>query len=104
MFEVYRDKDSVTVGLYHQLLQQEGIDCLLRNWSSSHIVEIPIPEMYPNLCVFTSEDYQKARKIITDYQDGGYIRYPDWVCQQCGESVAGNFAECWSCQSPMSDD
>lgn len=70
MFEVYRDIDTVKVGLYDSLLQSAGIETMVRNWNAvSMTTEVPIPVMYPNIVVFTEEDAELARQIIAEAQE-----------------------------------
>jgi len=67
MIEVFRDISCARVGLYDSLLQSAGIKTMVRNWNAvSMTTEIPIPAMYPNICVFTEEDAEAAREIIAE--------------------------------------
>ncbi|MGE9295178.1 MAG: DUF7577 domain-containing protein [Puniceicoccales bacterium] len=102
LFEVFRDIDSARVGLYDGLLRSEGIKTLLRNWNAvSMTTEIPIPVMYPNICVFSREDCAKAKEIIDQAQSESPSDGPDWQCPACGSMNEATFAECWSCQAPF---
>lgn len=102
MIEVYRDWDYSKVGMLEGLLKAEGIPTFLRNQNAvTMTTEIPIPVMYPNLCVLNAEDVERANEIIQaftnrDDSDEG----PDWNCSSCGEGNGSNFSECWSCQTP----
>lgn len=101
MFEVFRDIDSVRVGMFNGILNNAGIKTELRNWNSiSMTTEIPIPVMYPNICVYTKEDYVAAKKIIQGIQDDDTSDLPDWNCANCGESNEAEFSECWRCETP----
>ena len=51
MFEVFRHWDTATVGLVNSLLEEAGLQTVLRNWEGSNIVEVPIPVIYPNIFV-----------------------------------------------------
>ena len=100
MYEVFRDWDSAKVGLVDQLLKSEGFNTALRNWTGSNITSIPIPDMFPNVCVLTREECVRARKIVTDYFDAQPKAMQEWLCPNCGEKVDGVFSECWACQVP----
>jgi hypothetical protein len=66
------------------------------------VVEIPIPEFYPNLCVLNDEDYEAAWTIIRDaLEKEKECPGEDLQCGQCGEMNPGNFAECFACQHPL---
>ena len=100
MYEVFRDWDSAKVGLVDQLLKSEGFNTALRNWTGSNITEVPIPDMFPNVCVLNHEDFVRARKIVTDYFQAPPQASEEWECPKCQEKVDGIFSECWSCQAP----
>jgi hypothetical protein len=99
MYEVFRDWDSAKVGLVDQLLKQAELDTVLRNWTGSNITSVPIPYMFPNVCVLTEEDCARARKIVVDYFNAESERQEAWQCPNCGETVDGVFSECWACQT-----
>lgn len=103
MYEVYRDRDSTKVGLFNGLLKDSGIETMLLNWSGSNITEIPIPTLFPNICVFTKADFSKAIEIIRNFENPDTSGLEDWTCPNCGEENGGNFSECWSCQTPVSE-
>ena len=100
MHEVFRDWDSAKVGLVDQLLKSEGIDTVLRNWTGSNITDVPIPDMFPNICVLSNEDFVRARKIVTDYFNAQPQANQEWECPKGAEKVDDVFGECWSCQAP----
>ena len=101
MIEIYRDPDFSKVGLYQGILEDAGIETELRNRNSvTMTTSIPIPSMYPNLCVYSEEDAVRAKEILTAYAEtADAVVGPDWVCAVCGETNEGNFTECWSCQA-----
>jgi len=102
MIEVYRNRDYAIVGLIDGLLQSEGIATLLRNRNAvSMTTEIPIPVMFPNICVFNPDDAPRAREIIQAYFESSEAdsEKAPWHCPKCDQPNEGNFSECWSCQS-----
>ncbi len=105
MKEVFRHHELIRVSHFRDLVEAAGIPTMLRNEHLVHgVIEIPIPEFYPNLCVMNDADYEAAWKIIdahiaNEKSDHG----PDLICPKCGEKNPGNFAECFSCQSPLGD-
>jgi hypothetical protein len=100
MHEVFRDRDSAMVGLLDGILKESGIKTILRNWTGSNITEIPIPIMYPNICVMDDADFEEAKRIISEYKDAVPEDLPEWLCLKCGSRVDGYLSECWSCQTP----
>ena len=99
MHEVFRDLDSAKVGLVEGLLNEAGIATVLRNWTGSNITEIPIPAMYPAVCVMNATDVAEARRIIDEFFSAPADTAPAWTCLTCGSTVDGFLTECWSCQA-----
>lgn len=101
MIEIYRDHDFSKAGLYQGMLEDAGIETVLRNRNSvTMTTAVPIPSMYPNICVYTPEDATRARELLAVYAESASVEAAaDWKCALCGESNEGNFTECWSCQA-----
>lgn len=100
MIEIFRHHDFSKVGLYQGILEDVGIETVLRNRNSvTMTTSVPIPSMYPNICVHTEEDALKAKEILEAYAGSSPEGQADWECAVCGESNEGNFTECWSCQA-----
>jgi hypothetical protein len=101
MIEIYRDTDFSKVGLYQGILEDAGIETILRNRNSVTLAgEVPIPSMYPNICVNTEADAVRAKEIIAAYTESDSEDVgPDWTCAVCGETNGGNYMQCWSCQA-----
>jgi len=103
MKEVYRHHEYIRVSYLRDLVEAAGIPTMLRNEDLVHgVVEIPIVEFYPNLCVMNDEDYKEAWEIVNrvieaEKQSPG----EDLICPKCSEANPGNFEECFSCQSPL---
>jgi hypothetical protein len=97
MLEVFRHWDTATVGLVNSLLEEAGVQTVLRNWEGSNIVEVPIPVIYPNICVLNGEDYARAKEMIEAYMNGPTAEGQEWVCTKCGESIGQQLSECWNC-------
>ncbi|NCZ63729.1 MAG: hypothetical protein EBY62_08025 [Cellvibrionales bacterium] len=99
MHEVFRHWDTSTVGLVNGLLQDAGIMTVLRNWDACNITEIPIPAIYPNVCVLRKEDSGRAKEIISAFRKSSETTGDPWICHECGEQVESNFLECWQCST-----
>lgn len=103
MKEVFRHHEYIRVNQFRDMVEAAGIPTMLRNEHLVHgVVEIPIPEFYPNLCVMNDDDYEEAWTIIRDALEAEKNQPDeDLKCPQCGEMNPGNFAECFSCQSSL---
>ncbi|MEM8868581.1 MAG: DUF2007 domain-containing protein [Verrucomicrobiota bacterium] len=99
MKEVYSHYDSSIVGLLNGILNESKIPTILKNWTGSNIIEIPIPCLYPSIHVLNDSDAHEAKQIIQDYLDSEPEVQPDWECSNCGAGVDGFLSECWKCQS-----
>ena len=101
--EVFRERDFTRVDLLRQVLESHGIKCMVRNegLATSGLTEIPIPEFFPNLCVFR-EDAEEALKILTHYieQEHRQSLGSDWKCEKCTETNPSSFDLCWQCSEP----
>jgi hypothetical protein len=105
MKEVFRHHEFIRVSLFRDRVEAAGISTMLRNEALVHgVVEIPSPEFYPNLCVMNDEDYQEAWEIIHKMiEEEKVIPGDDLICPRCGEKSPSNFGECFSCQTPLTD-
>jgi hypothetical protein len=101
LFEVFRDRDHTKVGMIQGILEAYGIRTMMRNRNSvTMTTEIPIPDMFPNVCVFSHEDLKKSKQLLEIMGSETDVSRSDWTCVACGESNEGGFGECWSCQTP----
>lgn len=92
-------------GLFKDLLEKEGIVCLLRNEQlSAALGEIPFGECYPELWVVDTDVYPRARLLLDGWLKGADPAVADWICSGCGETLAGNFSACWACGKAFSAD
>jgi len=105
MKEVFRNADSVLVGLYQSILGDAHIQTFVRNANTQQSLVagwltaiFPLPLFFPTLCVVNDEDYEEAMKILRGLSEGSSVTNAEWTCQNCGESVPGNFTTCWKCQ------
>jgi len=99
MFEVYRHHDTARVGLIDGILKDSGIETFLKNWAGSNITEVPIPAIYPSVCVLNEADIPIANNVITEFLETKKVEADNWICGSCGEEVDGFLSECWSCQN-----
>jgi hypothetical protein len=84
-------------GLFKELLEKEGINCLVRNEQLfAALGEIPFLECAPELWVVDDEVWPRARHLLEGWlksEEGA----PPWSCPACGEALEGQFGACWSC-------
>lgn len=103
MIEIYRNRDSATVGTLQSLLESEGIRTYLRNEHVSGTT-VAVPEVFPALCVMDAADVKRGVELVR-----GYIEVPsgesgpELTCPKCGEKSPGTFAACWNCGAQIAE-
>ncbi len=79
MKELYRERDYSIVGYHQSILEAEGIPTIVRNRDLVGMTtEVPIPDMFPALCVVDDADYERALEILKEAAppEGGRQEYP----------------------------
>jgi hypothetical protein len=103
MKEVSAHHDPTVVGLHKSILEQAGIDCFIRNESTSAslgagmlgLVQSPVFD--PVLCNVDDTRYNEAMALLKSATTPAPVTRADWQCPTCGELVPGNFDACWNC-------
>lgn len=103
MKEVFRNADSALVGLYQSILTDAGIPSFVQNANTQQSLVAglataiaPLPQFFPTLSVLNDDDYDEAMTILREIKEAPQTD-AEWTCQQCNESVPGNFTSCWNC-------
>jgi hypothetical protein len=95
---IFNYSDRPQAGLLKEILDHEGIECVLRNDQlSSAIGEIPFVECYPELWVIDDEAFPRAQVFLKSWLESDLGTSDPWVCPGCGEHIEGQFGACWSC-------
>ncbi len=96
--------ERAIAGMYKDMLQREGVKCLLRNEELfAGLGEIPFVECYPELWVVDDDLYPRAMSLLKQLM-GSESTSQSWVCSNCGEDVEGQFNSCWKCGQLHNDD
>ena len=106
MRELFREQDITRVSYFKAVLEDHGILTMIRNehLTASGLSEIPIPELFPTLCIMNDDDYDEAVRIIREHLNENHINSDKEIsCISCGETNPGNFDICWSCNNPVSE-
>ena len=102
MIEVFRSRDSVTIGHLQSLLEFEGINTLLRNEYVA-AVAVPMADITPALCILNESDVERGVCMIKEYIEASHQGTDEeLVCPSCGELNPKTFEICWNCQTAMS--
>ena len=95
--------DRAEAGLIKELLEREGIVCLIRNEQLfAALGEIPFLECLPELWLVDDEVWPRAKLLLDSWlknETGGL----SWTCPSCGETLEGQFGACWNCGTQRSE-
>jgi uncharacterized protein with PIN domain len=96
MTEVFRNRDSVTIGTIQSILESEGIRTYLRD---EYGASTAFPAVTPALYILEDEDVERGVELIRAYMvsSSASPKIDEQTCPQCGEISPGAFAVCWKC-------
>jgi hypothetical protein len=97
MRRIWSAMTSVPIDILREMLEAEGIACIVRNRELSITAgEVPPIETWPSLWVVDDARADEAERIVAsvmrDESPG-----EAWTCPTCGETIDGHFAACWRC-------
>ena len=102
MKKVYVADNLVDAGLIKGLLENQGVECLVKNQSlAGALGELPPLECWPEIWVADESDYARAEEIISAIQ-APLETSSAWLCD-CGELIEGQFSSCWNCKQERAD-
>jgi len=94
---VYTAHNLMQVGHMRNVLESEGIRCVIRNDGLvGGAGELPLNETWPELWVEREMDWTRAEQLVEEtlaYVPTG----TSWICRGCGEELEPQFTECWNC-------
>jgi len=94
MKRVYSSHNLVLAHHVRNLLESEGIRSEVRNQVlSSAMGELPPAECQAEVWVLNARDADRAEAILRIPAPSG----PLWSCRSCGETLEGQFLQCWNC-------
>ena len=95
MKRVYSSYNLAAVHHARNVLEAAGIRAVVRNqYLSSAMGELPPAECQPQLWVLDDADAARAEALLFRAEPPG----EPWSCQ-CGETLGGQFTQCWKCGS-----
>ena len=97
MKKVYSSEHGFMTEHIKEILEEEGIDCMIKNLNLSGAMgEIPPIECWPEIWILHDEDYNQANSIVEDLTKDSSEYQSSWICH-CGEKIEGQFTDCWNC-------
>ncbi len=97
LVRVYTVADPLIAGHIETILAERGIHSFVRNrYLTGGVGEVPPLEVWPEVWV-GRDDVDIAQQLINEVLAPAGPAPADWVCPECGESIEGQFAQCWHC-------
>jgi len=98
--KVFTHENRLIVYNLKNLLEEHGIECIIKNeFASGGVGDLAPFETWPELWVTEDHQFKQADQLIQETLTEPSIE-PEWVCPHCGETNEGNFQLCWKCNSP----
>ena len=98
MRKVYTSDNIAVIGLVRQVLEHHAIGCIVRNeFLLGGAGELPINETWPEIWVTDDRDFDRACDLVNAVTAPEAPADPQWRCGSCGESIEGQFTDCWRC-------
>ncbi len=105
MKRVFQASDFYSAQLIKAYLNDNGIEATVNGeLLMGAIGEIPA-DSYPSVWLLDAEEYDQAKKLISQYEQNlaemaNVNKDVQWLCAECGESIEGQFSQCWKCGGP----
>ncbi|WJW74989.1 DUF2007 domain-containing protein [Thiohalobacter sp. IOR34] len=97
MKRLYSSADSLLLNHLLNLLRNAGIDCRLGNeFLGGGAGELPVLDVWPEIRV-ADADLAQARRLLEAALGPPPPAPPAWQCPHCGETLEGQFDQCWNC-------
>ena len=96
MLKLHSSLNTVEIHNMKNMLESSGIQCEVRGEHlKSGMGEIPFSECWTELWILDDRMKEEAERLI-EGKEGA--QRGSWNCPKCGESVDGEFDQCWSCE------
>ena len=103
MKRIYSAKDPLMVGHLKNVLATFGIQCVAKNVDLiSAAGELPPIECWPELWLIDDAKFSRAQSILKQILAPLESVKKPWRCAGCGETIEGQFTECWNCSRERS--
>ena len=98
MKRVHSAKDPLMIGHLKNVLATFGIQCVAKNVDLiSAAGELPPIECWPELWVVDDDKFGRAKSVLKQALAPLESVKKPWHCVGCGETIEGQFTECWNC-------
>ncbi|MEX2490985.1 MAG: DUF2007 domain-containing protein [Nitrospirales bacterium] len=98
MKKLYVSHSLIDVESRKELLDQAEIPSTIKNQRSNMLGgEVPFVELFPELWVLQDEDWDRAKKLLDEWELARPLGTTGWTCVSCGEIHQKEFTTCWKC-------
>ncbi len=100
MRKIHTAESLIEIAHLRNVLMAAGIACQIRNDRlMGALGEIPFVDCWPELWLEDERDALTAKGLIDGELRPG-APSADWTCPACGETIEGQFSDCWHCSPP----
>ena len=100
MRKIHTAESLIEIAHLRNVLVAAGIACQIRNDRlMGALGEIPFVDCWPELWLENERDALTAKGLI-DSELRPISTSADWTCPACGETIEGQFSDCWHCSPP----
>ena len=100
MRKIHTAESLIEIAHLRNVLMASGIACQIRNDRlMGALGEIPFVDCWPELWLEHERDALTAKGLI-DSELRPASPSADWTCTACGETIEGQFSDCWHCSPP----
>ncbi|MDT3779767.1 DUF2007 domain-containing protein [Nitrospira sp. MA-1] len=98
MKNLYVSQSLIDVESRKELLDQAQIPSTIKNQRSAMLGgEVPFVEVFPELWVLKDENFNRANRLLEDWEQAQPLEATQWTCSGCGELHQKEFTTCWKC-------
>ncbi len=95
MKKVFSHENRLIVFNLKNLLQEQGIECIVKNeYAGGGVGDLSPFETWPELWVIHESDFAAAKLLVDQLQQDDET---DIFCPHCGEANGSSFRICWKC-------
>jgi hypothetical protein len=99
--QVYLAQDPAEANLLVDLLKAEGIEAVVQG-EYLYAIRGLVPATFPTVWVVDENEYDQARALALEFdcqqrEGGDEEPLEPWTCPSCGETIEGQFDQCWRC-------
>ncbi|HBV75865.1 MULTISPECIES: putative signal transducing protein [Vibrio] len=97
--KIFSAHDPIEAHIVRGLLESQNIHAEVHSDNIFSLKgEIPMTnDTDPYVWLVNDRFEKQAKDIITEYENRKDDELPNWICNQCNESVEATFAVCWNC-------